>query len=134
VEPTSSKKTGYQVRDGVANPQLKLWAIIVPVWKNFRDRNGEEPEEKKIQRQTQSGIQLKGRPQGMTLLLSLWSVHKKVPIMTALWKTQPAAEKVRSRYLHATNGQKLLTPVVELGKLEGNWGGRRPCRTISLLN
>jgi hypothetical protein len=24
VEPTSSKKTGYQVRDGVANPQLKL--------------------------------------------------------------------------------------------------------------
>jgi len=36
--------------------------------------------------------------------------------MTALQKTQQAAERVRCRYLHPTNGQKLLTPVVELGK------------------
>jgi hypothetical protein len=36
--------------------------------------------------------------------------------MTALWKTQKAAERVRCRYLHPTNGQKLLTLVVELGK------------------
>jgi hypothetical protein len=38
--------------------------------------------------------------------------------MTVLKKTQQAAERVRCRYLHPTNGQKLLTPVVELGKAE----------------
>jgi hypothetical protein len=43
---------------------------------------------------------------------------KKGPIMAALQKTQQAAERVRCRYLHPTNGQKLLTSVVELGK---NW-------------
>jgi hypothetical protein len=36
--------------------------------------------------------------------------------MTALWKTQQAAERIRCRYLHPTNEQKLLTPMVELGK------------------
>jgi hypothetical protein len=36
--------------------------------------------------------------------------------MTALQKTQQAAERIRCRYLHSTNGQKLLTPVVELRK------------------
>ena len=66
----------------------------------------------------QIGIQLKGRSQGLTLLLRLWCAHKKRPITTALQKTQQAAEKVRCRYLHPTNGQKLLTPVVELRK---NW-------------
>jgi hypothetical protein len=69
-----------------------------------------------VQRQAQSGIQLKGRSQGLTLLLRLWSTHKKEPIMTALCKTQKAAERIRCRYLHPTNGQKELTPVVELGK------------------
>jgi hypothetical protein len=34
-------------------------------------KNGEEPEEKKVQRQAQSGIQLKGRSQDLTLLLRL---------------------------------------------------------------
>jgi hypothetical protein len=36
--------------------------------------------------------------------------------MTALRKTQQAAEKASCRYLHPTKGQKLLTPVVEIGK------------------
>jgi hypothetical protein len=36
--------------------------------------------------------------------------------LTALWKTQQAVERVRCRYLHPTNGQKLLSPVVELEK------------------
>jgi hypothetical protein len=36
--------------------------------------------------------------------------------MITLQKTQQAAERVRCRYLHPTNGQKLLIPVVELGK------------------
>ena len=62
------------------------------------------------------GIQLKERVQGLTLLLRLWSAHKKGPIMTALQKIQQTAERFRCRYLHPTNGQKLLAPVVELGK------------------
>jgi hypothetical protein len=36
--------------------------------------------------------------------------------MTTLQKTQQAAERVRYRYLHPTNGQKHLTPVVEIKK------------------
>jgi hypothetical protein len=75
------------VRDGVAILQSQLWPKIVPVWKNYRDGNGEEPEEKKVQWQAQSGIQLKGRSQGLALLLRLWSAHKKGPIMTALQKS-----------------------------------------------
>ena len=54
--------------------------------------------------------------QGLSLLLRLWSTFQKGPSMTALWKTQQAAERVRFRYLHPNNGQKLLTRVVELGK------------------
>jgi hypothetical protein len=59
VEPTSSRKTGYQVRYGVLIPQSQLWPIFVPVWKNCRDRNEEYLEEKKTQKHLQSVIQLK---------------------------------------------------------------------------
>ena len=63
-EPTSSRKTGHQVRDTTLTHNCSCL-------KNYRDGNGEQPEEKKVQRQAQSGIQLKGRPQDMTLLLRL---------------------------------------------------------------
>jgi hypothetical protein len=49
-------------------------------------------------------------------ILRLWSAHIKGPIMTALQKTQQLAERIRCRYIYSTNGQKLVTPVVELGK------------------
>jgi hypothetical protein len=77
IEPTSSRKTGHQVWDGVAIPQSKLWPISVPVWKNYRDGNRQKPKEKKVQQQAQSGIQLRGKSQGLALLLRLWSAHKK---------------------------------------------------------
>jgi hypothetical protein len=38
--------------------------------------------------------------------------------MTALLKTQQTAKRIRCRYWHPDNGQKLLTPVVELEKAE----------------
>jgi hypothetical protein len=53
--------------------------------------------------------------------------------MTALWKTQQAAEKVRCRYLLPTNGQKQPTPVVELGKAERSWREGQSCRRTSSL-
>jgi hypothetical protein len=68
-------------------------------------------------RKRRSSYRLKGSFQGLTLLLRLWSTHKKGSIMTALQKIQQAAERVRCRYLHPTNGQKLLTPVTT-GKAE----------------
>ena len=37
-------------------------------------------------RRSRSGVQLKGRSQGLILLMRLWSAHKKGPIMTALQK------------------------------------------------
>jgi hypothetical protein len=94
-----------EVRDRVAIPQSQLWAIIVPAWKNYRDGNGEESEEKKIQGQAQHGIQLKQRFQGLTLLLRLWSAHKKGPNMTALWKNKQASD-FKSDAEICMNGQK----------------------------
>ena len=43
--------------------------------------------------QAQSRIQLKGRSQGLTLLLRLWSTHKKGPIMTALQRPNKQQEE-----------------------------------------
>jgi hypothetical protein len=54
--------------------------------------------------------------------------------MTALRKTQQTAERIRCRYLHPNNGQKQLTPVVELGKAERSWEEGRSCRRTSSLN
>jgi hypothetical protein len=86
----------------------------------------------KVQRQAQSGIQLKGRSQGLTL--RLWNAHKKGPIMTALGKTQQAAERVRCSHLHPNNGQMQLTPVTELGKAERSRGEGQFCRRTVLIN
>jgi hypothetical protein len=64
----------------------------------------------------QNCTKLKGKPQGLTLLLRLLYAYKVGPVMTALQNVQQAAERVTCRCLHPTNGQKLLTPVAELGK------------------
>jgi hypothetical protein len=47
--------------------------------------------------------------------------------MTALQKTEQASERVRCRYLQATNGQKLLTPVLEI---EESWKKMRRRATL----
>jgi hypothetical protein len=44
--------------------------------------------------------------------------HSQKGIMTAFWNLQQAAERVRYRYLHPTNGEKQLTSAGELGKAE----------------
>ena len=45
-------------------------------------------------------------------------VAQKRLSLTTLQKTQKAAERVTFRFLYPTNGLKLLTPPVELGKDE----------------
>jgi hypothetical protein len=133
TEPTSRRQTGHQVRDGGTIPQSHLWSIIVPVWKNYRDWNAGKPEEKKIHWQAKSGIQLKDKFRGLTLLLWLRSTHKKGSIMTSIQETQQAAERVRCRFLHPTNGQKQLTPDAEIGKAKRSWGEGWSCRRTRCL-
>jgi hypothetical protein len=82
---------------------------------------------RKDQLQAQSGIQLKGRSQGLTLLLVPWCACKQGPIMAVPQKAQQATERVRCRYLHPVNGQKLVSPVVKLGK---NWKKLRRWATL----
>jgi hypothetical protein len=116
VESTSSRKSEHQLEGWGWHPTVKIWLKIVPVRKNCRKNNWKQLEEKEVQWQVQIGIQLRGRSQGLTLLLLLWCAYKKVSITTAPWKAQQASEKVRCSYLQPTNGQKLMTPAVEFGK------------------
>jgi hypothetical protein len=76
---------------GLPSQTEKLWPIIVPVWKNYRDTNLEESEKKEVWWQAQRGIQLKWNPQGLTLLLRLWNAYKKGPFMAVLQKIQQEA-------------------------------------------
>ena len=76
-----------------------------------------KPEEKKVQQQAQSGVQLKGRSQGLTLLLRLWSTHKKRSIITALQRPNKQQEESDADICTQAE-QKQLTAVVELGKAE----------------
>jgi hypothetical protein len=55
-------------------------------------------------------------PRSDTISEAMECSQKKGPCMTALQMTRQAAERVICRYLHPTNGQKQLTPVVELGE------------------
>jgi hypothetical protein len=54
-------------------------------------------------------------PRPDTITETMESSHKRTR-HDSTQKTQKAAERVRCRYLHPTNGQKMLTPVVELRK------------------
>ena len=49
VEPTSSRKTKYQVREWGCYPTVKILAHNSSCLKELRDGNGEKPEEKKVQ-------------------------------------------------------------------------------------
>ena len=62
---------------GLPSHSKKLWPRIIPVLKNCRDKHGEETEGKDVQWQFQTGSPLKGRPQGLTLLLMLWCAYKQ---------------------------------------------------------
>jgi hypothetical protein len=121
----------------VAIPKSQLWPIIVPVWKNCRDGNGEEPEGKKVQPQAQSEIQLKGRPQGLTLLLRLWSAHKKGPIMTAppkdptsSWKSQMQIV-VPNQWTEAADTCGWIREKLEEAEEKGNPNSPHPAPEIS---
>jgi hypothetical protein len=134
IEPTSSRKTGHQMREEVAIPQSKFWSIIVPVWKNYGNGNGEEPEKKKVQQQAQSGIQLKVRSQGLTLYWGYGAFTKSDLSWLPSERPKKQLEESDADICIQPNGQKQLTPVVELGKAERSWGEGQSCRRTRSLN
>ena len=70
IESTSSRKTGHQVEGWGCHPTVKNSdPELFLSKKKYRDKNGEETEGKEVQGQAQIGIHLKGRLQGLTLLL-----------------------------------------------------------------
>jgi hypothetical protein len=134
VEPTSSRKTEHHMRNGIATPQSKLWPIIFLVQMNCRDRNGEEPKKKKVSNRSKVGSRSKGSSKAWHYYWGYGVLTKRGLIMTALRKSQQAAEWIRGSYLHPVNGQKLLTPVVELGESWRKLKSRATCRRTSSLN
>jgi hypothetical protein len=117
IEPTSSRKAGHHMREGGHSivktlthnhpclKELQGW-----IWRGSWGNKGPETDP--------TWDLAQGKSQGLILTGAMERSQKR-PIMTALWETQQAAERVRWRYLHPTNGQKQLTPVVELGKVVG---------------
>jgi hypothetical protein len=59
------------------------------------DEIGEETEEEEVQWMAQIRIQLKGRLQGLALLLMLWCAYRQEPSMTILREAQQAAKRAR---------------------------------------
>ena len=82
-----------------AIPQSQLRPIVVSIWKNYRDENGEEPVEKKVQGQAQIEIQLKGSSQGLTLYWGYGELTK----MDLSWPQSRRSNKKESVQLFAPN-------------------------------
>ena len=83
---------------------------------------------------TQSCWAGKGRYQGLTLLLRLWSAQKRNLSWLPSERPNKHLKRVRCRYLHPTNGKKQMTPVVELRKVKRSWGEGQSYRRTSSLN
>ena len=83
---------------GLPSHSQKLWSIIVPFWKNFRDKSGEEPEESEAQNRPKLGYRSKEAPRPDIITEA---VHKNGHIMTALQNTQQAP--VSSMQIFAPN-------------------------------
>jgi hypothetical protein len=71
TESTSSTRSEHKVRDGVAILQSKTLTQNCSCLNELQEKKWRKPEEK-----AQIEIQLKGRLQGLTLLLMLWCAYK----------------------------------------------------------
>ena len=129
VKPTSSRKRGHQVRDGITIPQQKTVTQNCSCLQELQgQKNGKDPKEKQVQWQGQIGLQLQGRHQRLPLLLRQWCTYKRGPIMTAPGKTQQALERVRCRYLCPIIDKSCWHLWLNWEKAERSWGGDWPYR------
>ena len=85
---------------------------------NYRDGNGEEPEEEGPTTDPKWDPAQEVIPNPDTIIETMECSQKKVLSMITPKKTQQAATRVRCKYLQLTNGQKQLTSVVGLGNTE----------------
>jgi hypothetical protein len=124
-EPTSSRKTGHQVREGVAIPQSKTLTHNCSCLKVLQGQKWK-----------------KARGKGDLLTGPKWyPAQREAPRPDNITEAKECSQKgtyhdssIRCRYLHPTNGQTLLAPVVTLGK---SWKKLRRwglCRRASSLN
>ena len=99
IEPTSSQEDKISSEGWGCHPTVTSLTHNCFIWKNYRNGNGEEPEEKKVQLQAQSGIQLKGKAKawhyywGHGVLIKrdlLRSLSRDCPLKdpTSSWKRQ----------------------------------------------
>jgi hypothetical protein len=109
VEPTSSRDRASS-EGKVAIPRSKT---LNPNCSCLKELQGWRPRKRRYSSKWDPAQGEAPRPDTITEAMVC---SQKGPIITALQKTQQAAERVRCRYIHPTNGQKLVTPVVELGK------------------
>jgi hypothetical protein len=49
VEPNSSRDRALRWGMGLPSHSQKLWLRIVSLWKSFKDKNGDKPEEMEVQ-------------------------------------------------------------------------------------
>jgi hypothetical protein len=134
IEPTSSRKTVYQLRYvwGCHPTDTSLthncsWLKELKGWK-WREAWGKEgpatgpewdPDQGEVPRSDTITEAMEHLQKG--------TCHDYPP-------KDPTRSWVICRYLHSTNWQKQLTNVVELGKGERSWGKGWPCRRTSNLS
>jgi hypothetical protein len=70
---------GLGCHSTVKNSDLEFF-----LFKRTAGKDGEETEGKEIQCQAQFGMYLKGRIEGLMLLLMLWCAYRQEPIMAVL--------------------------------------------------
>jgi hypothetical protein len=115
IEATFSRKTGHQMRDGVAIPQSHLWPIIVPVWKNYR------PTGWAVVVQAFNPSTLKAEEGRFLSSRSAWST-KWVPGQPGLYRETLSQKNKQTN--KQTNKHKTKTELQGY-KWRGAWGKRR---------
>jgi hypothetical protein len=84
-------KTNNKIEFIRQREDIHKWLLLLRSWR--KTEGAKSFTYLKVQWEAWIGTQVKGGPQGLTLLLSLWSAHKKEPITTAFWKAQQAPEE-----------------------------------------
>jgi hypothetical protein len=102
--------------DVVAIPQSKALTHNCSCLKELQGQKWRKVWEKGVPVTGPSWDPAQGKARALTLLLMLWWTCRQEPSMATLWEAHQAAARVRYRYWHPTNGQKLGNPVVQLGK------------------
>jgi hypothetical protein len=132
-----TRRAHLQQKDKLSNEEWGCHSTVKTLTHNcscLKELQGEEPKGKKGPETGPKWDTARGEAIRPDTTTEDMECSRKGSIITALWKIQQQVERVKSRYLHPTKGQKLLIPVVELRKAKRSCGERWPCRRTSSLN